>query len=118
MLWREHEIWTANEYEVRLSQTLVRQSDLYTAIILLTSTSPWTSVHILISTNGGGCHVECEVLTGSSDPHTLALECSEVLERMKQRLMSLYSKPRHFFSASAMKALLAENSVGILRERQ
>lgn len=115
MLWREHEIWTANEYEVRLSLTLVRQSDLYTAIILLTSTSPWTSCHLLITTNGGGFHVECEVLIVNLDSHTLALECSGVLERMKELLMSHYSRPRFFFSEKAMRAMFAESSIGVLR---
>lgn len=117
MLWREHEIYEANESGVHLSVTLVRKSDGYTMILLATSQSPWTSCHFLVSNPSTGHHADGEVIIDCSDQHSLALELSEVLERMKVQLCARYSLPWSNCSVSTMMALLRRESEGIIAVR-
>jgi len=114
MLWEEHETWDVIDRDVFLSMILQRKSDGYHMSIIVTSTYPSNSCHLAVSAGGFGWQLEGVVLTNPSDQHSLALELSEVLERMKVQLTSRFSMRGKICPIPTMTALLRRESKDII----
>lgn len=114
MIWQENETWDLHEGGLFLSLTLVRKSDGYTLTFHATSQSPWTSCRLAVSAGGFGYQFDGVVLMKSLDAHSLALELSEVQERLKVRLMSRYSERGRICAIPNLNVILRESCNEIL----